>query len=101
MISARAIADKYGCLSPVELSEKLGLQIIYKESPVLPGVKLYAELSEKLIIIYPASVGMDEDLLILHEIYHHLAGENWLLSEGDADDWAGEYMRVISCKQPD
>jgi hypothetical protein len=101
VISAIETAEKYGYLSPVELASKLGLKIIRKDNPVLPGVRVYAELSGKEIIIYPASSGMNEDLLILHEIYHHLAGENWLLSEDDADDWAEEYMRVISCNQPD
>ncbi|MEI6520094.1 MAG: hypothetical protein WCO98_08680 [bacterium] len=96
MISAREIAAKYNYPSPKKLAEILGLKILYKENKSIPGVKVYAELSGTEIIIYPASVGMDEDLLILHEIYHHLAGETWLMAEGDADVWAGEYLKVIN-----
>jgi hypothetical protein len=95
MITAGEIATKYNYPPPRKLAEILGLKILYKENKTIPGVKVYAELSDTEIIIYPASAGMNEDLLILHEIYHHLAGDNWLLAEGDADVWAGEYMKVI------
>lgn len=95
MITAGEIAAKYNYPSPRKLSEILGLKILYKENKTIPGVKVYAELSGEEIIIYPVSAGMNEDLLILHEIYHHLAGENWLMAEGDADLWAGEYLMVI------
>ncbi len=95
MISAIAIAEKYNFPPPHELVEMLGLKIVHRENITVPGVKVFAELDGDEIIIYQDSIGMDEDLLVLHEIYHYISGNNWLESESKADIWASEYIRII------